>query len=76
MPKQLYGVSRRTRVPVSTAGNPCPEKASHTGPVGLCKRHEDSLLSFLEAHYGWHLGDDGNLYSPHSRHAAGVDCAA
>ena len=76
MPKPAYGVSRKTRVPVSTAGEPSPEKASHAGPVGLCKRHEDSLVSYLEAHYGWLLGADGNLYSPHSRHAEGMDCAA
>lgn len=35
------------------------------GPVGLNKRHEDSLVSYLQEHYGWHLGDDGNLYAPY-----------
>ena len=54
----------KSRVPVSTAENRCPEQASQTGPIGLNKRHEDSLLSFLEVHYGWHLAEDGNLYSP------------
>ena len=38
-------------------------------PVGLNKRHEDHLVSYLQEHYGWHLGDDGNLYSPHLLHS-------
>ena len=54
----------KSRVPVSTAGNRSPEQASYPGPIGLNKRHEDSLLSFLEAHYGWTLAEDGNLYAP------------
>lgn len=66
MPKR----SLKSRVPVSTTGNPSPEKASQPSPVGLNRRHEDSLLSFLEAYYGWHLAADGNLYSPDARHAA------
>jgi len=45
------------------------ESPSRTGvsgrPIGLNKRHEDSLISFLQEHYGWHLGDDGNLYAPY-----------
>ena len=57
------------RVPVSTAGEPSHQLPFNPRPVGLNKRHEDHLVSFLEAHYGWHLGTDGNLYSPHCRHA-------
>jgi len=71
MPKPPYDVSRKTRVPVSTTGNHCPELLSQPRPVGLNKRHEDSLISFLQAHYGWHLGDDGNLYNPEPSRALG-----
>ena len=74
MERPAYGRRLKSCVPVSTAGHPSPEKASHPGPVGLNKRHEDSLLSYLEHHYGWHLGDDGNLYSPHLRHVDGGRC--
>ena len=56
--------SPKSRVPVSAAGDRSPKQESQAGPIGLNKRHEDSLLSFLEAHYGWHLAEDGNLYSP------------
>ena len=76
MPKRAYGRSLKSCVPVSTAGNRSPEKVSHAGPVGLNPRHEDSLISFLQAHYGWHLGEDGNLYSPHMQHAQEVSRAA
>jgi hypothetical protein len=70
MPKPSYGVSRKSRVPVSTAEKPSPGTESQPSPVGLNKRHEDSLISFLECHYKWHLAEDGNLYSPHTRHSA------
>ena len=76
MKRPVYGRSPNFCVPVSTAGHRSPEQASQSRPIGLNKRHEDSLLSFLEHHYGWHLGDDGNLYSPHIRHSAGMDHAA
>ena len=76
MVKPRYGVSRKSRVPVSTTGNPSPEQASHPGPVGLNKRHEDHLVSYLQAHYGWHLGDDGNLYSPNPNWSRGGSNAA
>ena len=59
-----YSRSLKSRVPVSTTGDPSPEQLSHPRPVGLNKRHEDHLVSFLQEHYGWHLGNDGNLYSP------------
>ena len=51
-------------VPVSTAAHPSSQLGSDRRPIGLNKRHEDSLISYLQAHYGWHLGEDGNLYSP------------
>ena len=55
---------RMGRVPVSTTAQPSSQQGSDRGPVGLNRRHEDSLISYLQAHYGWHLGEDGNLYSP------------
>ena len=73
MPKPAYGVSRKTRVPVSAAGDPSPEKASHAGPVGLNKHHEARLITSLVEYYGWTLCADGNLYNPfpgEERHAA------
>ena len=72
MPKPAYGVSRKTRVPVSTAGNPSPEKASHAGPVGLNKHHEARLITSLVEYYGWTLCADGNLYNPFAGEEAHV----
>ena len=63
-------------VPVSTTGNRSPEQRSHAGPVGLNKRHEGHLVSYLQEHYGWHLGDDGNLYSPNPNYSRGESNAA
>jgi hypothetical protein len=63
-------------VPVSTAEDRSPELVSQPGPVGLNKRHEDHLVSYLQAHYGWHLGDDGNLYSPNPNCSRGGSNAA
>lgn len=46
------------------------------GPVGLNKRHEARLITYLVDHYGWTLCADGNLYNPNpaqgeeERHAA------
>jgi len=51
-------------VPVSTAAQPSHQLGSYVRPVGLNKHHEKYLISYLEAHYGWHLAEDGNLYSP------------
>ena len=73
MPKPAYGASRKTRVPVSTAVKPSPEKASHPGPVGLNKHHEARLITSLVEYYGWTLCADGNLYNPFAgeeRHVA------
>jgi len=39
-------------------------KGVSAGPVGLNKRHEASLITFLVDHYGWTLCSDGNLYNP------------
>ena len=64
MSSRPYRRSLKTRVPVSIAGNPSPEQASHPRPVGLNKRHEASLITFLVDHYGWTLCADGNLYNP------------
>ena len=64
MPQQAYGVSRKTRVPVSTTGNPSPELKSHPGPVGLNKHHEARLITSLVEYYGWTLCADGNHYNP------------
>lgn len=64
MPKRPYQRSLKTRVPVSTAGNPSPEQASHPGPVGLNKHHEARLITSLVDYYGWTLCADGNLYNP------------
>ena len=33
-------------------------------PVGLNKRHEARLVTYLVDHYGWTLCADGNLYNP------------
>ena len=51
-------------VPVSTTGQPSTQLGFDRGPIGLNRRHEDSLVSYLQAHYGWYLGEDGNLYNP------------
>ena len=56
--------SLKSRVPVSTTGKPCPEQASHAGPVGLNKHHEARLITSLVEYYGWTLCTDGNLYNP------------
>ena len=64
MKKARESVSLRTRVPVSTTGNHCPEKDSHARPVGLNSRHERVLIQQLVDWYGWHAAEDGNLYSP------------
>ena len=64
MYKTRKDVRRNSRVPVSTTGNPSPEKASHTGPVGLNKHHEARLITSLVEYYGWTLCADGNLYNP------------
>ena len=68
--------SLNSRVPVSTAVNPSPQKGSQTRPVGLNSLHEARLISSLVDYYGWSLCADGNLYNPHpgssaeERHAA------
>ena len=64
MVNRAKSVSLKSRVPVSTAGNPCPELASHAGPVGLNKHHEARLITSLVEYYGWTLCADGNLYNP------------
>jgi hypothetical protein len=56
--------SLKSRVPVSTAVNPCPEKGSQTRPVGLNSLHEARLITSLVDYYGWSLCADGNLYNP------------
>ena len=76
MPRRAYSRSLAPRVPVSTTVNPSPELVSHPGPVGLNKRHEARLITYLVDHYGWVLCADGNLYSPHCGHAQGMDRAA
>ena len=76
MPKPPYGVSRKTRVPASTAGKPSPEKPSHSGPVGLNKHHEARLITSLVEYYGWTLCADGNLYNPYPGMAQGEKDAA
>jgi hypothetical protein len=67
MPKR----SLKSRVPVSTAGNPSPEKASQASPervasavIGFNKGHEARLITSLVEYYGWTLCTDGNLYNP------------
>ena len=72
MVKPRYGVSRKTRVPVSTAEKPSPEKGSHPGPVGLNKHHEARLITSLVEYYGWTLCADGNLYNPFAGEEAHV----
>ena len=64
MPKRPYQRSLISRVPVSKAGKPSPELASHPGPVGLNPLHEARLVTSLVDHYGWTLCADGNLYNP------------
>ena len=56
--------SLKSRVPVSTTGNPSPQKASQTRPVGLNSLHEARLITSLVDYYGWTLCADGNLYNP------------
>lgn len=64
MPKTSYRrESRDTRTCVYNSESQS-RKGISAGPVGLNKRHEDSLISFLQQHYGWYLGQDGNLYAP------------
>lgn len=64
MSTRPYRRSLKTRVPVFTAVDPCPEQGSQPRPVGLNNRHEASLITFLVDHYGWTLCADGNLYNP------------
>ena len=73
MPKRAYQRSLKSRVPVSTAGNPSPGKGSAAGPVGLNAKHEARLITYLVDHYGWTLCADGNLYNPFN--AEGVHAA-
>lgn len=56
--------SLNSRVPVSTSGDPCPQKGSQTRPVGLNSLHEARLVTSLVDYYGWSLCADGNLYNP------------
>ena len=65
MKTRPYGRSLKTRVPVSTTGQPCPEKESQPCPVGLNALHEARLITSLVEYYGWTLCTDGNLYNPH-----------
>lgn len=76
MPKRPYQTSLKSRVPVSTAGNPCPEQASYPRPVGLNKHHEARLITSLVEYYGWTLCSDGNLYNPYPGSAQGAGDAA
>ena len=64
MMKHRKSARLNSRVPVSTTGDRSPEKTSHPGPVGLNPHHERLLLQQLVEWYGWHAGEDGNLYSP------------
>ena len=65
MKKARENVSLKTRVPVSTTGDPCPGLESHARPVGLNPLHEARLITQLVDHYGWTLCADGNLYNPY-----------
>ena len=76
MPTPPYGVSRKTRVPVSTAGKPSPEKESQSRPVGLNSLHESRLITSLVDYYGWTLCADGNLYNSNPGNAQGERYAA
>ena len=67
MPKR----SLNSRVPVSTAGKPSPERRSQPRPdrvegpcIGFNKDHEARMLTSLVEYYGWTFGADGNLYNP------------
>jgi hypothetical protein len=64
MPKHRKGASLNSRVPVSTAAQPSPEKESQPRPVGLNSLHEARLITSLCDYYGWTLCADGNLYNP------------
>ena len=63
-------------VPVSTAGDPCPEKRSQSSPVGLNRLHEARLITSLVDYYGWTLCADGNLYNPNPGNDQGERDAA
>ena len=63
-------------VPVSTAGNRCPELESQLRPVGLNSLHEARLITSLVEHYGWTLCTDGNLYNPRPEFTAARSHAA
>ena len=58
--------SQNSRTCVYSSDSPSRTGVS-AGPIGLNKRHEDHLVSFLQAHYGWYLGEDGNLYAPYTQ---------
>ena len=62
--------SLKSRVPVSTTGNPSPEQRSQASPVGLNSLHEARLVTSLVEYYGWTLCADGNLYNPHPGESA------
>jgi hypothetical protein len=64
MPKRPYQRGLKSRVPVSTTGNPSPELESQARPVGLNSLHESRLITSLVDYYGWTLCTDGNLYNP------------
>lgn len=64
MTKRPYQRGLNSRVPVSTAGKPSPEKESQARPVGLNSLHEARLITSLVDYYGWTLCVDGNLYNP------------
>ena len=76
MPSRVRDTSLKSCVPVSTAGNPCPEKESQRRPVGLNPLHEARLVTSLVEYYGWTLCADGNLYNPHGAvSAVGINAA-
>jgi hypothetical protein len=70
MPKHLQNASLNSRVPVSTAGAPCPALGSQAPVVGLNKDHEARMITSLTTYYGWIFGADGNLYNPFPSQAA------
>ena len=64
MNSKSHNKSLTARVPVSIAGDPCPELGSEPRPVGLNSLHEARLITSLVTYYGWTLCVDGNLYNP------------
>lgn len=67
MPRKPKPVPVRPCVPVSTTGIHDSRGENRVTVIGHNPGHEKRLVETLVEHYGWELGEDGNLYSPNPK---------